>query len=421
MPNLTRPRKFSFSNFPFIRSVTLPPAMADEEEHSGSEDEKEEDEEVEEAAGAAMLGWRPFFERDSLFLVDPARGDLKFRGRPLIIEETTNETPDDTGNITWDGAMVLAKSIEHCADLASTATTAAAIHEACAAAADPVGRMIADDSFPVDYVTGRHVLELGAGTGLSGLAAGLLGSASVVITDLKYTLPQIEANVKATAEAAAAAAAAAVAVEAGAGQGLPVLAPLSVCELDWADFERSALPFPPGVPGPDTVLACECVWRTDLVPPLVDALAVILAWGGSAAGGERGNTGSIGSGDDGSDEGKSSSTCSKKGDESGAGDTDDKGTSSDAPAISSSAAAAAATAAATATAATATTFALFPVALVCVSRQFPAAEALFLQSLPDRGLHSVELDQSLQHPDFRSKEYVTHVVRRQRRQRPSFV
>ena len=49
-------------------------------------------------------------------------------------------------------------------------------------------------AFP-ELVAGRMVLELGAGTGLAGLAAARLGARAVALTDLHTLLPMIELNV----------------------------------------------------------------------------------------------------------------------------------------------------------------------------------------------------------------------------------
>lgn len=68
-----------------------------------------------------------------------------------------------TGLNTWDGSIVLAKYLEkHAAHL----------------------------------VTGKRILELGAGTGIAGMTAALLGAELAVLTDLDYVLPNLEANVR---------------------------------------------------------------------------------------------------------------------------------------------------------------------------------------------------------------------------------
>ena len=59
-----------------------------------------------------------------------------------------------TGLITWDGAIVLAKYLE--------------IHP--------------------DAVRNKNVLELGAGTGVAGMAAALLGAKNVLLTGEEHSL-----------------------------------------------------------------------------------------------------------------------------------------------------------------------------------------------------------------------------------------
>lgn len=70
----------------------------------------------------------------------------------------------DVGCVVWDAALVLAKFLEH------------------------------PKYFPPEYLCGKMVLELGAGTGAVGLAACVLG-ADVVLTDLKSCLELMRQNI----------------------------------------------------------------------------------------------------------------------------------------------------------------------------------------------------------------------------------
>jgi hypothetical protein len=82
----------------------------------------------------------------------------------LRVEEEDGQAHQGTGLKTWDAAVVLARLLEAQAG---------------------------------SLVQGRRVLELGAGTGLSGLAAALVGASHVLLTDLPYTIPRLQANVAA--------------------------------------------------------------------------------------------------------------------------------------------------------------------------------------------------------------------------------
>ena len=84
-------------------------------------------------------------------------------GRRLVVRGVEN-SGQGTGLTTWDGAVVLAKYLEH--------------------------------HLGPSFLAGKRVLETGAGTGLVGLACAALGAAAVTLTDLPYTLGNLEANVQ---------------------------------------------------------------------------------------------------------------------------------------------------------------------------------------------------------------------------------
>lgn len=67
-----------------------------------------------------------------------------------------------TGLITWDSSVVLAKYLEH----------------------NPA------------IVQNKHILELGAGTGVCGISAAYLGASYVVLTDLAYVIKNLQKNVE---------------------------------------------------------------------------------------------------------------------------------------------------------------------------------------------------------------------------------
>lgn len=100
-----------------------------------------------------------------LFPLDFAGGEFTVHDTPLFIQEATNASagPDgSTGLTVWDGSVVLAKYLE--------------------------------SNFK--SLQGQRVLEIGAGTGIVGLTASLLGASEVVVSDLSYCLPNLQAIVE---------------------------------------------------------------------------------------------------------------------------------------------------------------------------------------------------------------------------------
>ncbi|KAL1515989.1 hypothetical protein AB1Y20_002602 [Prymnesium parvum] len=104
-------------------------------------------------------------------------------------------------------------------------------------AADAVLRWL-DDEYAPHGLCGRVVLELGAGTGVCGLACALLGASRVVLTDLPQAVPLLRRNA------------------AGCAHLWPTATRVEVAELTWGD-EAAAR----AIEGVDLVLACDCVYQ----------------------------------------------------------------------------------------------------------------------------------------------------------------
>jgi len=175
------------------------------------------------AAVAAAEGESP----PVLLIEGPSAGDVFIDSNPVVLVPRHGErsliSPDavdgDTGVSTWDGARKLAAHL--------------------------VGNRA--------LVEGRSVLELGAGTGVSGLAAALCGAREVLLTDLDYSLPQLRANTEATLNNSTS--------NSGKGWGA-----VNVRLLDWSD----ATTYPSETW--DVVLAADVAWLDHLVEPLVAAV-----------------------------------------------------------------------------------------------------------------------------------------------------
>ena len=149
---------------------------------------------------------------------------------PQVVRDSASQTDGDTGRTVWDAAIVLAKYME---------------------------------KYPA-AIEGKRILELGAGTGLAGLAAAALG-ARVDISDLEYCLPLIEANIKKTATATETA-------RATENEGGSIGGGVAVARaLDWThpNFESPRDVY-------DIVLGADIVWLEHLVAPLVSVMEELL-------------------------------------------------------------------------------------------------------------------------------------------------
>ncbi|CEG42629.1 Putative N2,N2-dimethylguanosine tRNA methyltransferase [Plasmopara halstedii] len=147
---------------------------------------------------------------------------FKIDGRMVHIGEIGN-SGKGTGLITWDGSVVLAKYLEH-----------------------ERRRDIA----------GSRVVELGAGTGLVGIAAALLGAKQVILSDLSYVIDNLAKNVAETKKLADAV-------------GKPIQCDILTQELDWFNP-------PTDLKDIDFVLASDVVWIESLIPPLVKTFDTLL-------------------------------------------------------------------------------------------------------------------------------------------------
>lgn len=130
-----------------------------------------------------------------------------------------------TGLTIWDGSIVLAKYLE----------------------ANPA------------IVVNKAVLEVGSGTGIVGIVAGLIGANRSVLTDLQYTLKNLQHNVDKN--------------KPHSEESYNV----EVMELDW--FNAATYPTTRDDNGVeknwDVVLGADVVWIEELILPLVNTLVAI--------------------------------------------------------------------------------------------------------------------------------------------------
>lgn len=139
-------------------------------------------------------------------------------------DDGVGRAEEGTGLVTWDASVVLAAYLEKHAE---------------------------------HLIRGKRVLELGAGTGLAGISAGLLGADLVLLTDLSYALNNLRRNVELHQTF------------------FSNRSVVEVSELDWLRSETyDARDF-------DVVLAADVVWVEELIPAFVAALSAVACRRGS--------------------------------------------------------------------------------------------------------------------------------------------
>ena len=151
--------------------------------------------------------------------------------KTLRVHEESNRKNAGTGVNVWDGALLLAHYL--------------------------------DKQLP-NLVRNKRVLELGAGCGLVGMAAGVLGARQVLLTDLEYAIPNMQENVDRHADL----------YDNNYQQDSKAMV---CCPLDWKqeitwdkigeeiyDMNERWIP--------DVILVADCVWVQPLVEPLLSIL-----------------------------------------------------------------------------------------------------------------------------------------------------
>lgn len=155
--------------------------------------------------------------------------EVSVRGKLLKIHHITSQLETESsgfgvGGMVWEPAIVLSRFL--------------------ASSDQPTGQ----------YLAGKHVLELGSGTGTAGLAAATLG-ATVTLTDLPKVLPLAAMNIQAN---------------------MGVTGDVSLVPLDWGTASR----WPQGtMPKFDIVLASDCIYASFPIPDLAKVLAELCSGG----------------------------------------------------------------------------------------------------------------------------------------------
>ena len=172
-------------------------------------------------------------------------------GTALHLEQSTERTlaagcgGDPTGALVWDCGVAMATYLA-CVQRRHAGMGAAADRPAWTQTALP-------------SVAGKRVLELGAGTGIVGLAAAALGAASVCATDLASQLPLLRRNV--------------------AANGVAPSCNVEVEELCWSENWQHAYPrlAERAAAGAfDWVVASDCVYGTASARPFAALVLALL-------------------------------------------------------------------------------------------------------------------------------------------------
>ena len=130
------------------------------------------------------------------------------------------------------------------------------VWEAAGATLAFLDRTYADSAGGVGALSGKRVLECGAGTGVCGLACAAMGADHIVLTDLPAALKPLQANLGVAATA-----------------GHPWATHVHVAALAWG-----ALPLPPECAPPfDLVVCCDCLYRPADYPALAATLRALRA------------------------------------------------------------------------------------------------------------------------------------------------
>lgn len=164
---------------------------------------------------------------------------MDYCGKRIVVKEICNNLSEDgTGLNVWDGSVLLAKYVE---------------------------------SYP-DTVRGKRVLELGAGPGFVGIAAGIVGAAEVVLTDLEYTIPLMKDNVERNLDA----------VQSSGCHRMECRVldwykpPSDLAEFAFLARRISCCDGTSIIASqPDVILVADCVWLEELVSPLLHAISII--------------------------------------------------------------------------------------------------------------------------------------------------
>lgn len=176
-------------------------------------------------------------------LFDINTNSLIINKQVIKINEGISTAHLGTGLNTWDCSIILAKYLES-------------------------NRYLTED---------KHVLELGSGTGIAGIAALLLQSRFVRLTDLKYTISNLLSNVEFNINSHQNESCQRSNIEEDSTVAASVKKRYAVSELDWNDVQTYPRDDENGVLEQyDVILGADIVWLEHLIPSLIHTLKTIM-------------------------------------------------------------------------------------------------------------------------------------------------
>ncbi|KAL1302267.1 hypothetical protein AAFC00_002688 [Neodothiora populina] len=176
--------------------------------------------------------------------LNPTKGRLetgrRVERRFMPLSERTLSIFEDTGDSIarhlWDGSLALTAYIDRIIALQA-----------------PTTMPMLEKVFGTASVKRLRVLEIGCGAGIVGIGlAQTIPDCEVVLTDLEEVVELVDRNIEAANPA--------------------ISSTIEFCPLDWE------APLPPKVKSRqfDLIIAAECIYNTDSIPPLVETLMALV-------------------------------------------------------------------------------------------------------------------------------------------------